>query len=115
MSVAIYVSTMRADYSLAKALIASIEEHLPSPRIYVIPDDDHTDPLKWVALHWAGCPRPGPLPLPGRAVCAAQWRKSHRRFCRLHGDWSGYLGDCLKDARTLAWQAGSRLKRRFVP
>jgi hypothetical protein len=79
------------------------------------PDDDHTDPLKWVAVHWAGCPRPGPLPLPGRAVCAAQWRESHRRFCRLHGDWSGYLGDCLKDARTLAWQAGSRLKRRFVP
>lgn len=78
------------------------------------PIDDHTDPLKWVAVHWAGCPRPGPLPLPGRAVCAARWRKSHRRFCRLRGDWSGYLKDCLEDARTLAWGGASRLKRRFL-
>ena len=77
-------------------------------------NDDHTDPLKWVAVHWAGCPRPGPIPLPGRAVCAAQWRRDHRRFCRHRGDWSGYLQDCLEDAGVLAWQAGSRLKRRLT-
>ena len=41
MTVAIYVSTMRSDYCLAKTLIASIEAHLHSPRIYVIPDDDY--------------------------------------------------------------------------
>jgi len=77
-------------------------------------DDDHTDPLKWVAVHWAGCPRPGPIPLPGRAVCAAQWRREHRSYCRLRGDWSGYAQDCLQDAGALAWQAGSRLKRRLT-
>jgi hypothetical protein len=77
-------------------------------------DDDHTDPLKWVAVHWAGCPRPGPIPLPGRALCAAQWRREHRRYCRLRGDWSGYGQDCLQDAGVLAWQAGSRLKRRLT-
>ena len=77
-------------------------------------DDDHTDPPKWVAVHWAGCPRPGPIPLPGRALCAAQWRREHRRYCRLRGDWSGYGQDCLQDAGVLAWQAGSRLKRRLT-
>ena len=74
-------------------------------------NDDSTDPLKWVAIHWAGCPRPGPIPLPGRAVCASLWRRDHRRYCRRHGDWSGYVQDCLQDAGVLAWQAGSRLKR----
>ena len=32
MTVAIYVSTMRSDYCLAKALVASIEAHVRSPR-----------------------------------------------------------------------------------
>ena len=77
-------------------------------------EDDPTDPLKWVAIHWAGCPRPGPIPLPGRAVGAAQWRRAHRRYCRLRGDWSGYVEDLLRDAGGLAWQAGSRLKRRLT-
>ena len=77
-------------------------------------NDDHTDPLKWVAVHWAGCPRPGPIPLPGRAVCAADWRRDHRRYCRLRGDWLGYVEDCLQDAGTLAWQVASRMKRRLT-
>ncbi len=77
-------------------------------------DNDSTDPLKWVAIHWAGCPRPGPIPLPGRAVCAADWRRDHRRSCRLRGDWSGYVQDCLQDAGGLAWQVASRVKRRLT-
>ncbi|MEI8319292.1 MAG: hypothetical protein WCH79_15225 [Planctomycetia bacterium] len=77
-------------------------------------DDDPTDPLKWVAIHWAGCPRPGPIPLPGRAVCAADWRRHHRRACRHRGDWPGYVEDLLRDAGGLAWQVASRVKRRLT-
>lgn len=76
-------------------------------------DDDHTDPLKWVAIHWAGCPRPGPIPIPGRAVCAADWRRFHRRACLRRGEMGGYVRDVFKDAGTLAWQAASRVKRRL--
>ncbi len=52
-------------------------------------------PLPWsgTMVHWAGCPRPGPVPVRGRIPFAAEWRRRYFEYCRSRGDWSGACRD----------------------
>lgn len=44
-------------------------------------------------VHWAGCPRPGPLPLVRGIPAAKEWRRMYHGYCRKHHDLWGYLRD----------------------
>ena len=43
----IYIKTFRADYYLARALIASLEDHAPGVPIMMVPDDGYAEPTLW--------------------------------------------------------------------
>lgn len=73
--------------------------------------DDHSDPLSWVLIHWAGCLRPGPMPCPGRSRLALEWRRAHRRYTWTRRDAVGYVADVAADGVRLFRTAGSKVKR----
>lgn len=75
--------------------------------------NDRTDPLTWVAVHWAGCLRPGPIPCPGRSPLAREWRRAHRRYTWTRGDVAGYAADAAADVVMLLRTAGSKVKRQL--
>lgn len=73
--------------------------------------DDRSTPMSWVALHWAGCLRPGPIPFPGRSPLAREWRHAHRRYIYTRRDAVGYVVDVAADITRLLRIAASQLKR----
>ncbi len=71
-------------------------------------------PYTGLFVHWGGCPRPGPVPIPWSTVpLAARWRQFYYTYCRKHGDWIGCAKDSADFLALLGYQSLSRLKRRL--
>jgi hypothetical protein len=76
-----------------------------------------SSPLPWsgTMVHWAGCARPGPVPVRGRIPYAREWRRRYFEYCRSRGDWSGACLDSgqylLSTSRDLASAAKKALRR----
>lgn len=62
-------------------------------------------------VHWAGCRRPGPLPLRPGVPRAAEWRRRYLEHCRKHGDWSGLISDSVAYATHTLREVASGWKR----
>jgi hypothetical protein len=50
-------------------------------------------PWESTVVHWAGCPRPGPIPLRPGVPKAREWRRRYLQHCCKHRDWTGFLRD----------------------
>jgi hypothetical protein len=70
-------------------------------------------PWKATFVHWAGCTRPGPLPLSVGVPHARAWRRSYLAYCRSRRDWIGALVDSAAHLWLTARDAGSVMKRRL--
>jgi hypothetical protein len=55
-------------------------------------------PWESTVVHWAGCRRPGPIPLRPGVPKAREWRRRYLEHCRKHGDWTGFLLDSYEYA-----------------
>jgi hypothetical protein len=76
-------------------------------------DDAADGPLKGVLMHWAGCPRPGPIPLWFSPPKAREWRGHYRTYCRSRRDWGGFLADTRDYVVHSSREGASRAKRRL--
>lgn len=68
-------------------------------------------PFKGTLIHWAGCRRPGPLPLEFGVPRAREWRTHHREYCRSRGEWGGFVRDAYDQLSSAALRLASTLKR----
>lgn len=76
--------------------------------------NEPSTPLSWVAVHWAGIPRLGPLPFPGRSPLAAEWRRAYRRYTWSRRDAVGYAADVAADAVRLLRAGASAMKQKVM-
>lgn len=62
-------------------------------------------------IHWAGCPRPGPVPL--EPFVPRHWDWQHRYFahCIRRRDWGGLVQDTFDHSMSVLCRWGSRCKR----
>lgn len=75
-------------------------------------------PYAGTLIHWAGCRRPGPLPLGFGIPRARDWRVRHREYCRSRQDWRGFVQDACDQAMLAARDFASNVKqsiRRSAP
>ena len=70
-------------------------------------------PYTGLFVHWGGCPRPGPVPLPTGVPRAAQWRRHYVHHCRKSGDWVGCAKETADFLALALHRGASRLKRRL--
>jgi hypothetical protein len=74
----------------------------------------NAEPYTGLFVHWGGCPRPGPVPIPWSTVpLADRWRQLYYTYCRKHGDWIGCAKDSSDFLALMGYQGLSSLKRRL--
>lgn len=64
-------------------------------------------------IHWAGCPRPGPLPLEPWVPRHVDWLRRYLGYCIRHRDWPGLLRDASDHSIGVFSSRASALRRRF--
>ena len=74
---------------------------------------DEDQPFAGMFVHWAGCPRPGPIPLRPGIPKASEWRSFYWDYCREYGDWSGFGTDAAGYVLADVIRRLSRLKARI--
>ncbi len=76
---------------------------------------DGEGPLRGTLVHWAGCARPGPVPVRIGIPFAAEWRRRYLEYCIRRGDWRGALADSGRYVSATSREYASRVKRLLIP